>query len=86
MPRLIQLRCCGHSRGAGSDDSHRFSRPFRWTARPDDAFLESTIDDCDFDIFDRDGISIDSQHAGTFARRGAQTARKLGEVVGRQKT
>jgi hypothetical protein len=49
--------------------------------RSDPPFGEAAIDDRVLDVLDRDGRVRDAEHARAFARRGAGSARELGEVV-----
>ena len=44
--------------------------------------FKAVFDNFQLDILDRDGVIVDAQNACSFARRGAQTARELREVVG----
>src|SRR5262245_16047661 len=81
VPRLIQLSGRCKSRGARSNNGNRFARPHFRTAGPDDSFFESAIDDGDFDVFDRHRIGIDPENARPFARRRADPAGKLREVI-----
>ena len=52
--------------------------------RRDPALLPRAVDDRELDLFDRDRVVLaDLEHARRFARRGAEPAGELGEVVGR---
>src|SRR3954453_15113824 len=52
--------------------------------RRDPALVNRAVDDRDLDLLDRDRVALaDLEHAGGLARRGAQLAGELGEVVGR---
>src|SRR5580700_7861121 len=53
----------------------------RWL-RTNQSLIERAVDDRLLDLFDRDRIIVDGQHACRFARRGTETARELREVVG----
>ncbi len=48
----------------------------------DPAFLPAAVDDGAFDVLDGDRRRVDAQHAGAFARRGADAAGELGEIIG----
>ena len=46
------------------------------------AFFEGAIDDGLLDLLDGDRRLVDAEHAGGFARRGADAAGEFGEIVG----
>ena len=47
----------------------------------DPAFFKPTIGDGDLDLFDRDRVFVDPQHASRFTRRRTDAAGELGKVV-----
>jgi hypothetical protein len=49
----------------------------------DPALLEGAVDDVALDVLDGDRIVVDVEDAGLLARRRADAAGELGEVVGR---
>ena len=51
--------------------------------RRDQPSSHAAVDDLDLDLLDRDRRLVDAEHARGFARRRAQPAGELGEVVGR---
>src|SRR5689334_5392253 len=55
----------------------------RRALRADPAFLPSFVGDRVLDRLDADRVVVDAQHARLFARRWADAAGELGEVVGR---
>ena len=81
VARLVQLRRRAQACRAGTDHRDRLAgaRLRRLGCHP--ALVPTAVDDGDLDVFDRDGRLVDAQHAGTFARGRADTARKLGEIV-----
>ena len=80
----IQLR---GGREAGRARSRRRRRAGRCAISggcgDDPAFVERAIDDRHLDRLDRDRIVVDAEHARAFARRRAQAAGELREVVRR---
>ena len=48
----------------------------------DPALVPRPVDDLDLDLLDRDRVGVDAEHARRLARRRAQPAGELGEVVG----
>ena len=51
------------------------------TLRRDPALVPRPVDDLDLDLLDRDRVGVDAEHARRLARRRAQPAGELGEVV-----
>ena len=49
--------------------------------RRDPAFLPTVVDDGALDVLDRDRRLVDAEHARAFARRGANAAGELGEII-----
>ncbi len=80
-----RVSCCAAARPAGPDPDHRDALPSekRWRLRLDPALCPGAVDDLDLDLLDGDRIAVDAEHARGFARRRAQPARELGEVVRR---
>src|SRR5690606_31569418 len=54
-----------------------------WRLRHDPALRPALVDDGMLYRFDADGVVVDVQRTGGFARRGAHAACELGKVVGR---
>ena len=52
------------------------------TCGRDPALLPRPVDDLDLDLLDRHRVGVDAEHARRLARRRAQPAGELGEVVG----
>ena len=79
-----RLSCAAAARPAGPEpiDRDLLPRARRRRTRHDPAFVERAIDDRQLDRLDRDRILVDAEHARSFARRGAEQAGELGEVVG----
>ena len=50
--------------------------------RQHDALVERALDDRDLDLLDRHRVGVEREHAGGLARRRADPAGELGEVVG----
>ncbi len=86
MAGAAQLLRGGHARRAGADDRDRLAG-FALAARRlrrDPALLPGAVDDRVLDLLDRDRVALaDLEHARRLARRRAQAAGELGEVVGR---
>ena len=78
---LVELRGGGEAGGAGADDRDLLAGATCGGSRHDPAFLEALVDDRSFDVLDRDRRLVDAEHARAFARRGADAAGELGEVV-----
>ena len=82
MAGAIQLLRCGQSCRSAADDGHPLARPHRGSLRHHPALVEGPVGDRHLDLLDRDGILVDAEHARRLARRGADAAGELGEVVG----
>src|SRR6185437_15410624 len=67
----------------GADDGDALAGLLLRRFGGDPTLLESAIGDGAFDRFDSDRHVVDVERARGFARRGANAARHLGEVVGR---
>ena len=74
----------GHSEPGGTGAHHRdrLATAPRRRLRHDPPLLERALGDRHLDLLDRDRIVIDRQHACRLARRRADPARELREVVG----
>ena len=84
VARPAQLLRSGHARRAGPDDGDALTGLAARRAGRDPALLPRAVDDRVLDLLDRDRVALaDLEHARRLARRGAQAAGELGEVVGR---
>ena len=66
-----------------ADDGDALAGQRRGRLRRDPALVPRAVDDLDLDLLDRHRIAVDAEHARRFARRRAQPAGELGEVVRR---
>ena len=73
----------GKACGTRADDGDLLAGLLLRRLRRDPAFLPRAIGDGAFDGLDGDRLVVDVERAGGFARRRADAARHLGEVVGR---
>src|SRR6266481_9434402 len=80
-PRKLLSAC--KSRGSRTHDRDALSRLARGRQRRDPFFRPCVIDNVLLDQLDRDGIVVDVQDAGFFARRGTNSAGELRKVIGR---
>ena len=79
-----QLLRGGQAGRAGADHRDGAAGLDRGRLRHDPALVPRAVDDRDLDLLDRDRVALaDLQHARGLARRGAQPAGELREVVGR---
>ena len=79
-----QLLRGGHARRAGADDGDAAAGLALGRQRLDPALLPGAVDDRVLDLLDRHRVALaDLEHAGGLARRRAQPAGELGEVVRR---
>ena len=77
-----ELLCAREAGGAGADDRDRLPRPSHGRARRDPALIPAAVDDRELDLLDRHRVAlVDLEHARRLARRGAEAAGELGEVV-----
>ena len=77
-----QLLGAGEPGRARADDGHGAAAAAGRRARHDPALLPGAVDDRDLDLLDRDRVALaDLEHARRLARRRAETARELREVV-----
>ena len=84
MPRPAQLLRRGHAGRAGADDGHGLPGLPARRVGDHPPLVPGTVDDRVLDLFDRDSVALaDLQHARRLARRRAQPAGELGEVVRR---
>ena len=78
----VELLRGRHAGRSTADDGHLLAGARLGRLGLDPAFAPAAIGDLHFDLFDRNGVFVDAQHASVFARRGADAAGELGEVVG----
>ena len=79
-----QLLGGGEARRAGADHRDAAAGLELGRARHDPALVERAVDDRDLDLLDRHRVALaDLEHARGLARRGAELAGELGEVVRR---
>jgi hypothetical protein len=83
VAQLVQLGGHGHSGRARPDDSDRLAAAQLGVIRHDPAVGPRPLGDAQLDLLDRHGVVVDVEHARRLARRGADEAGELGEVVGR---
>ena len=81
MAGPVELRGGGQAGRAGADDGDFLAGAQFRRFGDDPAFVQASVDDRALDVLDRDGRCVDAQHARAFARRGADAAGELGEVV-----
>ena len=79
----IQLVGRGEAGRARADDRDSLAGAHGRRPRLNPAFVERVLDDRQLDRLDRDRVVVDAEHARAFARRRAQPARELREVVRR---
>ena len=73
----------GQAGRARADDRHAAPAAVLGGMRDDPALLPRPLDDRQLDLLDRHGVVVDREHAGGLARRRADQAGELGEVVRR---
>src|SRR5688572_12490713 len=78
-----ELLRAGKAGAAGADDGHFLARLVRGRLRLHPALFPGFVDDRVLDRLDAHRIVVDAQHARFLARRRANAAGELGEVVGR---
>jgi hypothetical protein len=78
---FVELRGGAETGGAGADDGDFLAGADLGRLGEDPAFVPAFVDDLALDVLDRDGRVVDAEHAGAFARGGADAAGELGEVV-----
>ena len=83
VPGPIELLGRRQPRRPGADDGDAPAGARLRRLRRDPSLVERAIDDRDLDGLDRDRIVVDAEHARAFARRRAEPAGELREVVGR---
>ncbi len=66
----------------GADDGHRLAGHQVRRVGLHPALVQGVVDDLDLDLLDGHRVGVDAQHAGRLARRRAQPAGELREVVG----
>ena len=79
-----RVSCCAAASpaGPGADDRDLAAGAHRRHDRLDPALVPRPLDDLDLDLLDGDRVLADAEHARRLARRRAQPAGELGEVVG----
>ena len=82
MTDTRQLLRGGQSCRTGPDDGHCLAGLLGRDLRLDPALGPTTVDDGVLNGFDAHRVAIEIHHAGGLARRGANAAGELGEVVG----
>jgi hypothetical protein len=83
VPGAVQVRRGGQAGRPGADHADAAPAARLRRVRDDPALLPGALDDRQLDLLDRDRVVVDGQDAGRLARRGADQARPLGEVVRR---
>ena len=80
-----RVSCCAAASPAGPSRRPRRACPCApsGTTRRDPALVPRAVDDLDLDLLDGDRILVDAEHARGLARRRAEPAGELREVVGR---
>ncbi len=78
----VELVGAGQPGRPGADDSHALAGAAGGCGRANPALVEGAVDDSVFDALDRHRWVGDAQRAGRLARRGADQAGELREVVG----
>ena len=78
-----QLLSGGKTGRTGADHDDALAGLDARQLRLDPALVPRPIDDLDLDLLDGHRVGVDAQHARRLARRRAQPAGELGEVVGR---
>ena len=82
MAGARQLLRAGEPGRARTDDRHAPAAARAGGLRDDPALVPGAVHDRDLDLLDRHGVAlVDLEHARGLARRGAEAARELGEVV-----
>src|SRR5262245_13682885 len=79
----VQLLGGGEAGGTGAYHGHALARASRRLLGAHPAFVERALDDGQLDTLDRHRVVIDPEHARALARRRAETAGPLREVVRR---
>ena len=79
-----RVSCCAAASPAGPEPTTATRLPVRTVGgtRRDPALVPGPVDDLDLDLLDRDRVLVDAEHARRLARRRAEPAGELGEVVG----
>src|SRR5258707_13363476 len=78
-----ELLRAGHSRRTGADHRDLLAGPAGRDFRLDPAVVPGAIDDGAFDRLDGDGVVVDVERAGSFARRREDPPGEFREIVGR---
>src|SRR6478736_4512101 len=77
----IELRGGGQTGGAGADDGDLLAGADLGCLGDDPALRPALVDDRDLDVLDRDRRVVDAEDARALARRRADAAGELGEIV-----
>ena len=81
MAGFVELRGGAESGGTGADDGDFLAGAVRGRLGLDPAVFPAVVNDAALDVLDGDGRRADAEHAGAFARRGADASGELREVV-----
>ena len=81
MPGAVQLLGGGQARRPAAHYGHRLAAAPRRRHRPDPALLIPPIADFLLNVFNRNRVRVDAQHARRFARRRADAPREFREIV-----
>ncbi len=79
---VVELLGGGEAGRAAADDGDAAARALLGDDGDDPALLPGVVDDRVLDLLDHHRVVVDGQHAGGLARRRADQAGELGEVVG----
>ena len=82
MSGAVELLRRGQPRRSAAHHRHPLAGPHGRRLGHDPSLIEGAVGDRHLDLFDRDRIFIDAEHAGGLAGRGADAAGELGKVVG----
>ena len=81
MAGPVELGGGAESGRAGADDGDFLAGALVWHIGLHPAFFPAFVDDADFDVLDRHRRLVNAEHAGAFARSGADAAGEFREVV-----
>src|SRR5690606_2622037 len=82
VSRPRQLLCAGQAGRPGTHDGDLLAGAAARRLRDHPAFVPATINDGVFDRLDADGIVVDVEGTGRFARCRTDAAGELGEIIG----
>ena len=80
-PARVSCWAAARPAGPGADHGDPLAGLHRRDLRRDPALVPRPVDDLDLDLLDRHRVGVDAEHARRLARRRAQPAGELGEVV-----